>query len=123
MNDAIEPAVWNFAGEEDAAGTQDAVDFVEGAILQGGGFEVMQNENGDGAGERAIRERQGRGVALHCTCALPAVLREFSGGLLIVFEAGYARRATEQLTGSGSGSGADFEDMVAKLHIGQKPGQ
>jgi len=99
------------------------MDFGEGAVLERGGFEVMQNENGDGAGEGAIREGQGRGVALHYTCALPAVLREFSGGLLIVFEAGYARRATEQLTGSGSGSGADFEDMVAKLHIGQKPGQ
>jgi hypothetical protein len=113
MNDAIEPAVWNFAGEEDAARAEDAMDFGEGAVLERGGFEVMQNENGDGAGERAIRERQGRGVALHYTCASPAVLREYHRGLVIVFEAGYSRRATQQLTSGGSGSGADFEDMVA----------
>lgn len=113
MKYAIEPAVWNFAGEEDAAGAQDAVDFGEGAILECGGFEMVQDENGDGAGEGAIREGQGRGVALHYTCALPAVLGEFSGGLLIVFEAGYSGRATQQLVGGRSGSGADFEDVLA----------
>jgi hypothetical protein len=113
MNHAIEPAVWNFAGQEDAAGAQDAMDFGEGAILQGGGFEMVQDKNGDGAGERAIREGQGRGVALHYACALPAVLGEFPGGPVIVFQAGYSQRATEQLIGGGSGSGADFEDVLA----------
>lgn len=108
MKYAIEPAVWNFGGEEDAAGAQDTMDFVEGAILECGGFEMVQDENGDGAGEGAIREGEGSGVALHYTCALPAVLGELSGGLLIVFEAGYSRCSTQQLTGCGSGSGADF---------------
>ena len=113
MKHAIEPAVWNFASEEDAARAEDAMDFSEGAVLERGGFEVMQNENGDGAGERAICEGQGRGVALHYTGALPAVLREFPGGPVIIFQAGDSRRAKEQLTGSGSGSGADFEDVLA----------
>jgi hypothetical protein len=113
MNHAIEPAVRNFASEEDTARAQHAMDFGEGAILQHGGFEVMQNENGDDAGKRAIREGQGRGVALHYTCTLPAVVREYHRGLVIVFEAGYSRRAMQQLTGSGSGSSADFEDVLA----------
>lgn len=108
MNDAIEPAVWNFAGEEDAAGAQDAMDFSEGTVLERGGLEMVQNENGYGAGEGAICEGQGRGVALHYTCAMPAVLGEFAGGPVIVFEAGHSRRMTQQLAGGGSGACADF---------------
>jgi hypothetical protein len=34
MNRAIKPAVWNFAGEEDAAGAENTMGFGEGAILE-----------------------------------------------------------------------------------------
>ncbi len=122
MNDAIEPAVWNFAGDEDASGAQDAMDFGEGTILEAGGLEMVQDENGYGAGEGAICEGQGRGDALHYTGALPAV-REFLCGPVIVLQAGYSRRATQQLAGGSSGPCADFEDVLAELHVGQKPGQ
>ena len=112
MRQAVQPAVLNFKGKEAAARTQHATDFVEGAILQCAGFQVVQRENGDDTRKGAIREGQGCGIGLHGSGASTDPLRQASRGAVVVFQTGDAGRAAQQLAGGGSGAGADFEDVL-----------
>jgi len=87
MGFAVQPGIGDFEGDEGAAWTEDTENPGEGLILQSGGFQVMQNQDGDRGREGGVCKRQPRGVALDDRWIGCVVARfQFECGVVGVFE-------------------------------------
>jgi len=123
VNDAVEPSVLNFKGNETAAGTQHAVNFRERAILLFAGPQMMQDKNGNRRGEGAVSKGQCCRIALHDAGAVSILLHKPNGGRMIVFEAGHASDEFSQFGGGSARASPDFEKVIAQIGAAQQPGQ
>ena len=82
----------------------------------------MKHEDGDGRRESAVGKRESRGVGLKYGDAVVVAAGVESGGKLVaVVETGDSRDTAAEFGGGSSGTGAEFEQMVAELAVADEP--
>jgi hypothetical protein len=124
MAEVMDPAVVDLKSEECAAGAQHAENFAEGEVLQFAGLEMVEDENGNGRRESFTRERQMRGIAADNSAGIRVVVGfQLARGIVVVLQRGDSRNAFAKMHGGGAITGANLQEMIAQVRIGQEPGK
>ena len=109
------------AGDESAAGPQDAEDLGQELVLERGRRDVVQHGERRRAAEATVGEVERGRVA---DDDLDRVVGrepfdEHGGQFLVDLDRSQLRQRLAQHVGGGAVSGADLEDVVAQVHIAQ----